>query len=259
MKIFRSLCLVSIGALLIAAGAQAAQNESAKVVRDYTDVVMPANQQAYETGVKAYNQCMSEHGFKYKWTAFSHVTGNVYVYSYVSDPVEWEDFDTMHATGGACDSVWRSEVNPHLKSETSAFMVIKPELSHMPKGMELGMGLLDVTYFKIKRGHEAHEKFANTLKVISEAAGKSNWPGHYLFARVQDAGPDSPDFVLAWPARDWADFGKEIDPSLWKMLAEVYGQKRAGELRKNLAELIVDSSSHVDHYNPDLTYTPPGD
>ena len=259
MKIFRRSWLVSIGALLLVAGAQAAENESANVVRDYTDVVMPANQQAYEAGIKAYNQCMSEHGFKYKWTALSHVTGNVYVYSYVSDPVEWGDFDTMHATGAVCDSVWRSEVNPHLKSETSAFMVIKPELSHMPNGMELGTGLIDVTYFKLKGGHAAHEMFTNTLKMIAEAAAKSHWPGQYLFSAVQDAGPDSPDFVLVWPAQDWADFGKEIDPPLWKMLEDVYGKKKAGELRKTLGEVIVNSSSHVDHYNADLTYTPPAD
>lgn len=259
MKISIPIWLVSVAVSLFVAGAQAAETDNANVVRDYTDVVMPANQQAYETGVKAYNQCMHEHGFKYKWTALSHVTGNVYVYSYVTDPVEWGDFDTMHATGGACDSVWRSEVNPHLKSETSAFMVVKPELSHMPQGMKLGTGLIGVTYFKLKGGHETHEMFANTLKLIAEAAAKSNWPGRYLFSMVQDAGPDSPDFVLVWPAKNWADFGREVDPPLWKMLEEVYGKKKAGELRKALAETIVTLSSHVDQYNADLTYTASSD
>lgn len=258
MKIHAPLWLVSIAALLFVAGAQAAEMNKANVVRDYTDKVMPANQQAYEEGVKAYNQCMGEHGFKYKWTALSHVTGNVYVYSYVSDPVEWADFDTMHETAGVCDSVWRSKVNPYLKSETSAFMVVKPELSHMPEGLDLGTGLIDVTYFKLKSGHEAHEMFSSAIKAITEAAEKTKWPGHYMFSMVQDAGPDAPDYILVWPAKNWADFGNQIDPPLWKMVEEVYGKKKAGELRKTLDEVIVNSSSHVDHYNADLTYTPSG-
>jgi len=259
MKLYVPIWMVSAVVLMFAIGAQAAEMDKAKVVRDYTDMVMPANQQSYETGVKAYAKCLSEHGFKYKWTALLHETGNVYTYSYVSDPLEWADFDTMHETARVCDSVWVSEVNPYVKKETSAFMVTKPELSHMPKGMDLGTALIDVTYFKLKSGHEAHEMFTSTLKKIAEAAAKKNWPGHYQFASVQDAGPKAPDYVLVWPAKDWADFGKEIKPPLWKMLEEVYGKEKAGEMRKTLNDVIVDSSSHVDRYSTDLTYTPPGD
>ena len=259
MKFHTSIFLASFAMLVVAAGSQAAEMDKGQVVRDYTDTVMPENQQAYEAGIKAYKQCLQEHGFKFKWTALTHETGKVYVYSYVSDPLDWSDFDTIHETAGVCDSVWMSDVNPHLKKETSAFMVMKPEMSHMPNGADLGTGLIGVTYFTIKNGHEAHEMFTKMAKMIAHAATKTNWPGDFQSAAVQDAGPGAPDYVLVWPAKDWADFGSEIDPSLWKMLEEFYGKKKAGEIRKTLSEVIVHSSSHVDRYNEDLTYKPSGD
>jgi len=255
---FITLFLVPLATLFCMAGAQAAGMDHSNVVRDYTDTVSPAEQKAYEDGVKTYNQCLSQHGFKFTWTAWSHVTGNTYMYSYDTNPSTWADFDKMHDTGGVCDEVWQSAVNPHLVSETSAFMVGMPELSHMPKNMGLGSGLIDVTYFKLKAGHEARDTFTNTIKMIAEAATKSNWPGHYQFASVQDAGPGAPDFILVWASKNWADFGMDINPPLWKMVEDTYGKKKANELRMSLNDVIVDSSSHVDEYNQDLTYKPTG-
>lgn len=248
--------LVPLAALLCVTFAHAAGMDKSNVVRDYTDTIAPAEQLAYEAGVKNYNQCLHQHGFKFNWTAWAHETGNTYMYSYDSDPLTWADFDAMHSTGKACDAIWDSEVNPHLISETSAFMTVMPELSHMPKGMDVGSGLIEVTYFKLKSGHKAQEAFTNGAKMIARAAEKSNWPGHYGFSAVQDAGPDAPDFVLVWPSRNWADFGQDINPSLWKMVEGVYGKKKTDTLRKSLNWAIEDTSSHLDRYNSDLTYTP---
>jgi len=110
---------------------QAAAKDQANIVRDYTDIVGPADQQAYEAGIKSYNQCLAEHGFKYAWTSWVHETGDVYSYSYVSDPMTWAGFDAMRDAGKACDTTFRTQVNPHLKSETSVFMQGDAELRHL--------------------------------------------------------------------------------------------------------------------------------
>ena len=49
----------------------------------------------------------------------------------------------------------------------------------------------------------------------------------------------------------------EANPSLWKMMENVYGKAEAAAIRKSLNDSIEKSSSHIDSYNADLTYTAP--
>jgi hypothetical protein len=237
---------------------QAQDTSKPTIIRVYNDVVAPADQQAYETGTKAFNQCLAQHGFKFEWDAWAHETGDTYSYSYTSQPVSWETFDAMQAAGKACDQALRASVNPHLKSETSAFIEAMPELSHMAKGAPLTSPYLDVTYFKLKPGHEASETFTDDVKKITAAANKSNWPGHYWVGKVRAGAEGSPDFVVLWPAKSWGEVGNETNPTLWKMVEAAYGKDDAAALRKSLTDVVQESSSHVDSYNADLTYKPTG-
>lgn len=252
------LRLAPLAVLFCAAGALAAGTNEANVARDYTDIVAPAEMQAYVAGMKAYNQCLAEHGFKYAWTAWMHETGNTYAVSYDTDNLSWADFDAMHKEGQACDSVFGSQVNPHLKSETSAFYTQMPGMIHMSKSMMSGpaSGLIVVVDFTLKPGREAYETFTSDVKMLYRAMAKSNWPGYSATYEVRDAGAGAPDFVLVLPNKNWAELGSEIKPPLWTMVAKVYGQKKADEIRKSLDGAIANSSSHVDSYDPELAYIP---
>ena len=241
--------------LLCAAGVQAADTGGPTVVRDYTDIVAPADQQAYETGVKNFNQCLHQHGFKYAWKAWIHETGNTYAYSYVTDPLSWESFDAMSAAGKVCDQALRTAVNPHLKSETSAFFELMPALSHMPKSTPPTSAFIEVTYFKLKPGHEASEAFTAAAKKIAAAAEKSNWAVNYMMGQVRDGDEGAPDFILVIPAKSWADIGKDPDPSVWKMVENVYGKEIGQAIRKSVNDAVQNVSAHVDSYSADLTYT----
>lgn len=245
-------------ALLCAAGAQAADTSHSNIVRDYTDIVAPADQQAYEAGIKDFNACLHQHGFKYTWTAWIHETGNTYAYSYVSDPVSWESFDAMNAAGKACDQALRTAVNPHLKSETSAFFELMPELSHMPSVATPASALIEVTYFKLKPGHEASDTFTAAAKKIAAAAEKSHWAVNYMIGAVREGDEDAPDFILVIPAKSWADLGKDPDPSVWKMVESVYGKENGQAIRKSINDVLQHVSAHVDSYSADLTYTAAG-
>ncbi|MDE2148929.1 MAG: hypothetical protein KGJ55_03640 [Gammaproteobacteria bacterium] len=251
-----ALRLAPLAAFFCLTGTQAA-TDKANVSRVYDDIVAPADQQAYEAGVKTFNQCLHEHGFKFTWTAWNHETGDTYEYSYVSDGLTWADFDTMHATIGPCAPVWQSAVNPHLKGEGSSFAESMPKLSHMPKGSEPNPKLMAVTLFTLKQGHVADEAFNHAVEALTAAANKSNWPGHYEFVKVRYGGADAPDYILLSDlSKNWADFGTEINPPFWKMVEGIYGKAKTAELRKTLGDTIMRESQHVDSYNADLTYRP---
>jgi hypothetical protein len=251
-----SVWLAPTVAVLCLGSVQAAAKDQANIVRDYTDTVAPADQQAYEAGIKSYNQCLAQHGFKYVWTSWMHETGDVYSYSYVTDPMTWASFDAMHDAGKACDATFRTQVNPHLKGETSVFMQGDPEFSHLQTATLGTPALIEVTYFKLKPGQR--QAFKDAAKKIRDAAEKSKWPSYFLLNEVVDGGEGAPDFLLVSPAKSWADLGKEADPTLWKMLENVYGKADADALRKTLRDALQESPSHVDSYNAGLSYRPSG-
>jgi len=249
-----TLWLASMAACCCISTVVAADAPKPMLIRDYTDFVAPADQQAYEAGIKSYNQCLSQHGFKYTWTAWSHETGDTFAYSYTTDAVPWSAFDTMHETSKACDAIFRSSVNPHLKSEMSGFVEARNDLSHMAKGMGLTAPYIEVIYFKLKNGHEPHETFIDVAKKIAAAADKAKWPNNYMIGEMQQAGADAPDFVVVIPAKSWEDLGKDPETPLWTMVENVYGKQDAQAMRKSLNEATESSSSHVDSYNTELTY-----
>jgi hypothetical protein len=249
-------CVLSAIALFAATSAYSADANKANVIRVYNDTVAPTDQVAYEDAVKAYNKCLAQHGFKFAWTALTHATGNTYMYSYVAGPHTWADFDTMHTAGKACDNTWMTQANPHLKDETSAFMVEMSELSHMPKNKDDKPALVTVTYFTLKNGYGMDDAFTAAVKKITAAAEKSNWSGYYTLYQARAAGDGAPDYVLLSPHKSWADYGAGANPSVWKMLEAADGKADADAVRKSLDEVIKKVSSHVDSYDADLTYTP---
>lgn len=81
----------------------------------------------------------------------------------------------MRTTGKACDAVRQSAANPHLQSETSSFLTIMSDMSHMPKGsMDLGTGLIHISYITLKNGHDTYEAYVDAVKKVTAAATKSN-------------------------------------------------------------------------------------
>ncbi len=250
-----SLCMVSVLLLTGVAATRAADMEQASVMRDYTDVVAPADQQAYEAGVKSYNKCLAEHGVKYSWTAWTHETGDTYQYSYVTDPLSWATFDELHEQARPCNAIWQRDANPHLKGETSAFMQVKPELSYTKEDEVTSAPVLEITYFKLQRGHEANVAFTAAIRKIAAAAAKSNWSNHYTVMQIMDADRGAPDFAVVSYSRNWAEFGKDPEQPLWKMVEAEYGKDAGMAIRKSLNSAVEESWSHIDHRSAELTYT----
>ncbi|MGH8113723.1 MAG: hypothetical protein ACREPS_01515, partial [Rhodanobacteraceae bacterium] len=239
-----------------AATAYAADANSNVVSRDFTDTVAPAQQAAYEAGEKAWNECLRQHGFKYNVVALQHATGNTYTYAYEIGPYTWADFDRMHSIENACDATVRTQLNPHLKDETSNFFVDQPEMSYMPAGWrtQTVTPLLDVVGVTLKPGHAAHEAFVAAVEKIVAAAVKSKSSVYYRVLAVQAGGVDAPDYVWVFPRKGWADYGVFVNSSLRKMLEGAYGKADTDAILKSLEDSIAKESEHMDSYDADLSY-----
>lgn len=247
-----TLCVLSALTLGASASAYAADANKAVVGVDYTDTVAPAELHAYEAGVKAYNQCLREHGVKYSVYAASHETGrNTYTFSYDTGPYTWADQDASIARSKPCNTVFAAQVNPHLQAESSSFSVLQRDMSHLPRAP---LPLDHMINYTLNPGRAAHEAFTNAMKKITTAAAKTHWPYYYEMDAIEGGGEGAPDYQLDIPLKDYAQNGLEPNPSLWKMVASAYGQADADALRKSLDGAIKSSSDHFDRYNADLSY-----
>ena len=257
MKIL-TVCVVAALAVSAVAGAYAADANKAVVNRDWTDSVAPAHQDAYEAGQKAFNQCLREHGVKYNMLAYTHETGNTYKYSYVTGPYTWADFDAADAAIKPCIATWRAQGNPHLDSETGAFMVDQPDMSHLPAGWatQPPPPILHVIYFTLKPGHDADMAFTDAVKKIAAAAAKTKWPYYFRMLQMRGGDEGSPDYLLVIANKSWAEAGAQPNPSVWKMVENAYGKADADAMRKSLNDATARSSDHFDRYNADLSYVP---
>ncbi|MBD8873774.1 hypothetical protein [Rhodanobacter sp. DHB23] len=252
-----TVCVVAALAASAAASARAGDSDKAVVWRDWTDTVAPAQQEHYEAGVKAFNQCLREHHVKFSMPTVAHETGNDYQYSSDVGPVTWADLDALDAQMKPCDATWRSQGNPYLTGETSALMVLQPDLSSPSANWrtEVPPPILQVLDYKLKPGREPGMAFNDAVKKITAAAIKANWPYHWYTFQIQGDGDGAPDYVLVIRSKNWAEAGAEPDPPLWKMVAGVYGQSAADAIRKSLDDSIAKASDHFDRYNADLSYT----
>lgn len=256
MKIL-TVCVVAALAVSGVASAYAEDSSKAVVWRDFTDTVAPAQQLAYEASLKTYNQCLADHHVKFSEPTVTHETGNDYMYSTDVGPITWADMDTLDAEAKACDATWRAQSNPHLKSETSVFMVTQTDMSHMPAGWQKQTPppILHVIDYMLKPGHDAKMAFTGAVKKITAAATKAKWPYYWSTMQIQGGGEGAPDYLLVIRSKNWAEVGMDPNPALWKMVAGVYGQASANAIRKSLNDAIAKAPDHFDKYNAGLSYT----
>lgn len=250
-------CVVVALAATVAASAYAENSDKAVVWRDWTDTVAPAQQQAYEAGLKAFNQCLHEHHVKFGMPTVMHETGNNYQYSADVGPLSWADMDTLDAQTKPCEATWRAQANPYLHGETSAFMLMQPDMTHLPAGWrtQTPPPLLHIIDYTLKPGHDANAAFTDAVKKIAAAATKAKWPYYWSTMRIDGGGDGAPDYVLVIRNKDWADVGAEPNPALWKMVASVYGQSDASAIRKSFGDAVAKTSDHYDRYSAELSYT----
>ncbi|MDA3914163.1 MAG: hypothetical protein PF446_08290, partial [Oleiagrimonas sp.] len=150
------------------------------------------------------------------------------------------------------------EAAPHLKGESSAFVIDMPEMSYADSNMEQPGKLMRVSAITLKNGHKYSVMFGDIVKKIVAAANKSHWSSHFRFLGVAYGGEGAPDYLVVSYAGSWAELGQKSDPPMWDMVAKVYGKKQANQMRAQIGETILNQSSHLDSYSKDMSYIPSG-
>lgn len=245
--------LLPLLGLFVAAGALAA---SEQVAFDETHVVAPAEVPAYIAGMKAFKECLHAHHFNYRVTGIVNVTAELYHFSYVSNFGSWGDLDKIHEGSMACHSVWMSQIDPHLKKSYQAFDVLMPGMSHIADTNPPSSGYAFVVADWLKPGPKARETYVKNLKMVFAAMNKDNWGGHAMSLAISGGGSGAPSFIIVIPFKNFADWGKPVEPPLWKMVASVYGKKKAEEMHDAIDGVIKRSSTHYVAIDPELSYTP---
>lgn len=260
MKTF-SACVASAIVLFIAGAQEATAVTKNLVFRVFTDVVDPAEQQPFETAIKAYNRCLADQKFTGSMRAYGAETGDTYKYTFVFGVKDWAALDRMRDVVQACDTEWRLSGNRHLKSETSLILSEIPEFSYIPEmkalqPLEVKPALVDVTSFVLKNS-AGEGTFLDGISQLRESATKSTWPGNFILYKVVGASSSAPEYVIISSYKGWTEYGSGGRRQAMTMLESVNGKDKADAVRKAISDTVVKTISHVDSYIANLSYVPP--
>lgn len=246
--------LAGVGVLLAASLGLAHAAAPGSVDRVFVVVVPPAQDQAFNQGIKDWNKCLHDHGSTQTDLAYSAVTGDLDRYLFVEEHATWADMDNHEPAGKACGPIFVSEVLPHAGEAFSEISVLNPKETYMPESNPDPVPMLWVNAYRIKTGQA--EAFGEVMAKFAAAAVKTHWQGHFAGYDVQGSGEGGLDFALVWPNRNWADIGQDPSPSIKDMMDSVYGKAASRALHGKYVAAIEAQWSEAWSYEKDLSYIP---
>ncbi|HEX3844348.1 MAG TPA: hypothetical protein VHV80_08305 [Steroidobacteraceae bacterium] len=244
----------SLGWVLAASLGLAHAAGPAAVSRVFIVVVPPAQDQAFNQGIKDWNKCLHDHGSTQTALAYSAVTGDLDRYLFVEEHSSWADMDNHDPAGKACGPIFVSEVLPHAGQAFSEISVLNPKATYMPGGDPDPAPMLWVNAYRIKVGQA--EAFGEVMAKFAAAAAKTHWQGHFAGYDVEGAGEGGLDFALVWPNKNWADIGQDPTPSIKDMMDSVYGKAASRAMHAKYAAAIDAQWADTWSFEKDLSYIP---
>lgn len=242
------LSLVLVGAMGFAQVASADP-----ITRVYIVQVPPAQDHAFNVGVKAWEKCLRDHGTKDTTYAYDAETGDATRYVFLAEYSSWGGMDVHDAAGKACMGLFRSGVSPHFSGVVSDVAVPNAKDTYMPGGDPDPAPMIWVDAFRIKFGQAA--AFNDALSKFAAAAAKTHWQGHFAGYDIEGGGQGSEDFVLVWPNKSWADIGTDPNPSAKAMMQSVYGAA-AQSMHQTFVQTVAEEWSDAWSYDKDLSVIP---
>jgi hypothetical protein len=239
--------VASMGLAQVAVGAT-------PVIRVYVVEVPPAQDHAFNVGVKAWQTCLRAHGDKQATSAYDAETGDMSRYLFLEEHSTWGDMDAHSPAGKACRATFRTAVLPHFTQAFSDLAELNAKDTYMPETATDPTPIIWVDAYRIRYGygadfHEGAEKFA-------AAAAKIHWEGHFSGYDIDGAGQGAEDFVMVWPNKNWADVGHDPTPSTKNMMYSVYGKAAADAMFHKFRAAIEESWSDAWSYDKDLSFVP---
>ena len=232
--------------------AQAAGSTS--VTRAFIVQVPPAQDHAFNEGMKAYEKCLRDHATQVTTLAYSAETGDLSRYLFLNTYSSWAAMDAHSMADQACGATFAGQVLPHVGQAFSEVAVLNDKESYMPGGDPDPAPMMWVDAYRIKTG--AGAAFSEAVTKLAAAAAKTHWDGHWSGWDTMGGGQGAEDFVMVWPNKNWADIGQDPSPSAKDMMVGVYGADAAKSGHERFVASVAEEWSDVWSYNKDLSLIP---
>jgi len=246
--------LTSFALVLAAALGVARTVSAASVTRAFVIVVPPAQEAAFNQGIKAWENCLHDHGAKHRTLAYSAETGDLDRYLFLDERDSWANMDVHEAAAKACGSIFLTQVQPHASQAFSEIAILNAKDTYMPAGDPEPAPMMWVVAYRIKPGQR--QTLNDALAKLATAAAKTHWGAHFAGYDIQGSGQGAENFVLVWPNRSWADIGQAPKLSDTEVIASVYGKAAARANQKRLLATIADYWTDAWQYQQGLSYIP---
>lgn len=254
-SVARRFHLIGSALLLGAAvGLAQAAAPATTVTRVYIVEVPPAQDHAFNEGVKAWHKCLREHGTNRKTYVYDSETGDLTRYLFLSVFTSWAAMDTPDPAGKPCRAIFATSVQPHASNATSAVSVLNAKDSYMPGGDPDPWPIMWVDAYRIKPGQGP--AFNDALVQFAAAAAKTHWEAHFAGYDIEGSGRHGENFVLVWPNKSWADVGTDPKPSAKDMVTSVYGAAAAESTHQKFSDAIAEHWSDAWSIDKDLSLLP---
>jgi hypothetical protein len=244
-----------IGSALLAAALGLAQAAAAApVTRIFIVEVPPAQDHAFNVGIKAYEKCLHEHGATHTMYAYDSETGDTDRYLFKQPHSAWGGMDAHDPAGKVCRALFDAAVLPHTSRASSHIAVLSAKDTYMPAGDLDPTPILWVDAYRIKPGQE--QNFTDAVAKLAAAAAKAHWQDSFEGLSIEGAGQGGENFVLVWPKKSWADAGADPSPSTKDLMDSTYGEAAATANYQKVLGAIQDEWSDIWSYDKDLSYIP---
>jgi len=243
-------------AVVLAAMAGLAQAaDMMTVYRVYIVAVPPAQDHAFNQGVKAWNKCQHAHGVKQPTLVYDAETGDLTRYLFLNPYKSWAAMDVHDPAGKACNALFETGVLPHVGSAFSEVSELNAKATYMPDEASSDPApMMWVDAYQIKSGQGP--AFNEAVAQFAAAAAKTHWMGHFAGYDINGGGQGAANFVLVWPNKNWADIGQDPSPSAKDMMASVYGAAAAESEHQKFLAAIDAHWEDSWGYDKDLSVIP---
>jgi hypothetical protein len=241
-------------ALLATAFALAQTASAAPVTRVFVIEVPPAQDHAFNQGLKRYEQCLHRHGASHEMAAYDAATGDTDRYLFLEPHSAWAGMDSHDPAGKACHALFDSAVLPHFSQSASEIAELNAKDTYMPGGEADPTPIMWVEAYRIKVGQQ--QNFRDALAKVAAAAARAHWEGHFEGWDIDGAGQGGEDFVLVWPNKSWADVGSDPSPSIKDLMDSAYGNAAADANHQKFLGAIAEAWSDAWSYDKELSFIP---
>ena len=244
VKVSITFMFLSLG--LIISNIVGAQEKFILSVTEFT--IKNGHEGQFERGVKAWKACYLENGGENNWNMWKRMNGKGSVYTISSRMANWAEMDESDEAGKKCRQIAIDQIIPHIESSEDHFYRNIPEFS---KTTDSEMGVIWVSFFRVENGVMFRELIQELSDIIAKAEGDKR--GYWYSA--SGGGPDSPDYFVTTPFKDFAALDIERD-GVWKMAENAKGMDGANALRAKFRESVSNSWAYIYKMMDELSNIP---